>query len=287
MAQKQRNSGKRTGNRTASRSVVDDEDEEDDDDDMSEGELAAQVRAALGRNSNNAEALGIGYLRDLRRERKIKRQLKRRIAELEDELPEGALVLVDDEADAVRSIIEGRKLDPKKLKELIEKLESDLATERATNLENSGKLLFSRIAETTGWNKDAIATAVNNGSYHVEEREVEVDGTGPEKGKKVKKMWPHVRPKDKKDAPLVKLDEAIERDQKYMWPALRQSAQSNGQPKSGATTAVIDNTSAPREGTSGDVNPVKAMLERDQKKAEAQKKDPFAILNRVASPASR
>jgi hypothetical protein len=282
MAQ-QRNSGKRTGNRTASRSVVDDEDEEDDDDEMSEGDLAAQVRAALGRNSNNAEALGIGYLRDLRRERKIKRQLKRRIAELENELPEGALVLVDDEAEAIRSLIEGRKLDPKKLKELVEKLESDLATERATNLENAGKLLFSRIAETTGWNKDAIATAVTNGSYHVEEREIEVD----EKGKKVKKLWPHVRPKDKKDAPLVKFDEAVERDQKYMWPALRQSAQSNGQSKPGAATAVIDNTSAPREGTSGDVNPVKAMLERDQKKATEQKRDPFAILNRVTSPATR
>jgi hypothetical protein len=276
MAQ-QRNSGKRTGNRTANRSVVDDEDEEDDDD-MAEGDLAAQVRAALGRNSNNAEALGIGYLRDLRRERKIKRQLKRRIAELENELPEGALVLVDDEAEAIRSLIEGRKLE-----ELVEKLESDLATERATNLENAGKLLFSRIAETTGWNKDAIATAVTNGSYHVEEREIEVD----EKGKKVKKLWPHVRPKDKKDAPLVKFDEAVERDQKYMWPALRQSAQSNGQSKPGAATAVIDNTSAPREGTSGDVNPVKAMLERDQKKAEGQKKDPFAILNRVTSPATR
>jgi hypothetical protein len=224
----------------------------------------------------------LGYLRDIRRIRKVKNKWEKAYNDLLEEFPDGSLTLVGEEADAVRGLLEGRKLDPKKLKELIEKLESDNATLRNENLTNAAKLTSSRVAELTGYDKDAFDAVVRNGNLHVEFKPIEVDGVGAEKGKKVKKDWPFVRPKGDEKAPLQKFDDFVEASQKYMWPSLKQSTGTKQGQQSGAT-AVIDSTSAPREGTSGETNPVKAMLERDKKRAEERKVDPFAIARRPAT----
>lgn len=268
-----RNSGKRTGSRTATRrSVREDADETEEEQDQSDEDLIQQVRAAVGRNGGNIEPVGLNYLRDLRRLRRLNRELKAQIAELEDEMPDGSLILVGDEATAMRSILETRKLDPKKLADLLAKLENDLATERTTNEGNTRKLLFSRIAENTGYNRDAVEIVANTGNLHIEEKEIEVDGVGADKGKKVKKMWPFVRPKGDDKAALVKLDDYVEANQKIMWPALKtgNGTQQGNTRSSGTTTAVVDGTSAPRDGVSGETNMVKEALERDKKKGEAR-----------------
>lgn len=276
----QRNSGKRTGNRTATRqAIVDDDDEEDDDDQMSDAELLTQVRAAAGKNNGNAEMAALGYLRDIRKFRRQRNAARERVQELLDEMPEGSLILVGEEASAIRSLLETRKLDPKKLADLIGKLESDLAAEKATNLENAGKLLYSRIAEITGWDKGAVEAVARTGNQIIELKQIEVDGEGTEKGKKVKKDWPHVRPKGDDKAAFTKMDDYVRSSQPYMMAALTQksSATSGKGQSSGSTTAVVDGTSAPRDGSSEGTNPVQESLERDRKRAEKQA-DPFAIM---------
>lgn len=271
---------KRSGDRNAKRQpVVDDDDDSDQqsDDVMSDAELLAQIRSASGRSGGNAEAVALGYLRDIRRIRKVKNEWKRKYEELAEEYPEDSVVLVGEEANAVRELIEARKLDPKKLKSLIETLESDLAAERKTNLDHTEKLTSSRVAELTGYNKDAWDAVRRNGNLAVEFKQIEVD----EKGQKVKKDFPFVRPKGDEKAALVKADEWIEANQKYMWPALKSgngAPQQQGRP-SGTTTAVVDGTPAPREGTSGETDPVKASLERDKQRA-IQRGNPLDFLNR-------
>ena len=275
----QRNSGKRTGNRTATRqAIVDDDDDEDgDDSQMSDGELLTQIRAAAGKNNGNSEMVALNYLRDIRKLRRQRNRIRDDYNALLEEMPEGSLILVGDEASAVRSLLEDRKLDPKKLKELIGKLENDLATERKTNLENSEKLLFSRIAENTGYDRDAIEAVARNGNLHVETKQIEVDGEGAEKGKKVKKDWPFVRPKGDEKAALTNFDDFVTQNQKFMWRALKPDTKSAPKGQSSGTTAVIDSTSAPRGGTDSGDDLVKQSLERDKKRAEGRP-DPFAIM---------
>lgn len=277
MAQKKGES--RSGGRSANRQpVVDDDDDDEEDEAMSDAELMTQVNSAAGRNGGRVDAVALDYLRNLRRVRKVKNRWKKAYEELQQEMPEGSLVLVGEEADAVRGLIEARKLDPKKLTGLIETLESDLAKERKTNLENAEQLASSRVAELTGYNKDAFDTVRRSGTLHVEFRPIEVD----EKGQKVKKDYPFVRPKADDKAPLVKFDDYVDQHQKHMWPALKAGSQQNGnRQSSGTATAVVDGTSAPRDGTGGETNPVKAMLERDRKRAEERKVDPFAIARRA------
>lgn len=277
MAPKSRNSGRRTGNRTASRqSVVDDDDDEDDEDGqtMSEAELLAQVRAAVGRSNNNFEAVGLTYLRDIRKLRQQRNKARQQVQDLLEEMPEGSLTFVGEEADAIRQLLEGRKLDPKKLASLLGDLEDKLAKATQTNLENDRKLLFSRVAEATGWNREAVEIAANNGQLHVELRTVEVDGAGADKGKKVKKDWPFVRPKGDDKAPLVRMDEFLDGSPtlKVLWPALKAgSGSQNGDTRtSGATSAVVDGTSAPRGGSSGESNMVKDALARESERLKKQ-----------------
>lgn len=278
---------KRSGDRNAKRQpVVDDDDDSDQqsDDVMSDAELLAQIRSASGRSGGNAEAVALGYLRDIRRIRKVKNEWKRKYEELAEEYPEDSVVLVGEEANAVRELIEARKLDPKKLKSLIETLESDLAAERKTNLDHTEKLTSSRVAELTGYNKDAWDAVRRNGNLHVEFKQIEVDGEGAQKGQKVKKDFPFVRPKGDDKAALVRADEYIEANQKYMWAALKQGGaqQQNGRP-SGTTTAVIDGTPAPRDGSSGETDPVKAALQRD-KEAALKRGNPLDFIRGGAVP---
>jgi len=246
---------------------VDDDDDEDESPEMDDSELITHVNAALGRVGNNAQQLGLTYLRDIRRIRRVKNRWQRAYEELREEFPEGHLTFVGEEADALRQLLDGRKLDPKKLVSLIGQLENDLATERTTNLKNSADLLSSRIAEATGYTREAIDTVLRNGNMVAELRDTEVDGTGAERGKKVTKKLPWVRAKGDDKAAWSQFDGYVTANQNYMWGALKPAGTKQNGSTSGTTT-VIDSSPAPRDGTTSGSDPVKEMLEKDKERSK-------------------
>lgn len=115
--------------------------------------------------------------------------------------PDGAVVLSAADAKAWEAYRALGKPDEVKTKlEQGEKDASEAATLRDTTQ-------TAEMGAALGWKPDVLRELKQAKGVHLEMREVEVDGTGANAGKKVKAKVPHARPADKADAPLVPLEE--------------------------------------------------------------------------------
>lgn len=213
---------KRKGGR--SRFVSDERDENDTEKDGDET-ISVSIDEFMGWAQNaisKGDTGAIARLRaDLIEARRKKNHWKARYEELAEETPEGAIILTDDEAAAITKIRE-RKLELKKLPELIEKFENDNATLLAENVTFKNRALYSEFSKTSGYNSDAIEGVVSNERLHAEMGDVKVEKTDAA-GKKTSesKKTLMVRKAADPKAPLVPFDEYVEKNAKWMWPSIR------------------------------------------------------------------
>lgn len=217
------NREKRKGGRTRLVNRRDD-DHEDGSDDGTEN-ITVSIDEFMGWAQNaisKGDTGAIARLRaDLIEARRKKNYWKNLYEQAMEETPEDAVVLVDKEAEAVNKIRD-RKIDLSKLDDLISKFENDNATLTAENVKFKSRALYTEYGQVSGYNVDAIEGAVTNEHLHAEMGEVKVEKTDAN-GKKSteQKKTLMVRKANDPKAPLVPFDEYIEKNAKWMVPALK------------------------------------------------------------------
>lgn len=174
---------------------------------------------------------------DLIEARRKKNHWKQRALALEDEIGEDSVILSGPEAEAYNKLSERPNFDFSKLPGLLETLENDKATLTADNIKLKNAEVFDEFSSVSGYNKRAIAGAVDNLHLHAEMGDVTVEKTDAQ-GKKTSetKKTLKVRKASDPKAPLVPFDEFITKNADYLWPSLKtkdeqaQPTDTRGQP---------------------------------------------------------
>lgn len=224
------NRGRRNGTRTANPGRTDDG--TDDDDDEGDGEedrdpesLLRMANAILARHSNvQQQAAEVAKVyQDLFKERRQKNRWKKQAETLAEELPEGAVVLVDKDAEAYAKLSQRPNFDFTKVPDLLETLENNNATLSTENTNFKQASLFDTTERSNGWNKAAVQGVVASEKLHAElqKRTVDVhDAAGKKTGtKEVKTLM--VRKMADPKAALVPFNDYVDKNVSYMWPAIK------------------------------------------------------------------
>lgn len=241
-------SGRNTGRRTSS---ARDETEDDDGDEGGPEHISVPIDEFMGWAQgaiNKGDPAALARLRvDLIEARRKKNYYKQRAKEAEGEVPEDAVILTGPEAEAYTKLAARPNFDFSKLPGLVETLENDKATLSAENIKLKNTEIFGEFSKTSGYNRKAIAGAVDNLRLHAEMGDVTVEKTDAQ-GKKSTETQKTLKVRKASDpkAPLVPFDELITKEADYLWPALKAKEEGQQQQDAGQHFSM-----APQGGPSG------------------------------------
>lgn len=228
-------SSRNTGRRTSS---ARDEHEDDDGDEGGPEQISVSIDEFMGWAQGaitKGDPAALARLRvDLIEARRKKNYYKLRAKEAEDAIPEDAVVLTGPEAEAYNKLIERPNFDFSKLPGLVETLENNTATLSAENIKLKNTEIFGEFSKTSGYNRKAIAGAVESNHLHAEMGDVSVEKTDAQ-GKKTTETQKTLKVRKASDpkAPLVPFDEFVTKNADYLWPALKAKDEGQQQPDAG------------------------------------------------------